>query len=201
MDPRDERSRSPHPGDDAGSGDHEPTEAVGGGHDGTAIEADLLRAELQRLSEELAKATEAAAEAQDRYLRGRADLDNLRRRQQAELERAREQGFDAALHTVLRVHDDLNRALDAAKLSSDASTILPGVEGVLTGLLRDLGTMDVHRFGEVGEVFDPSRYEALAVVPANGPGQGGAVQSVFETGFVQGERLVRPARVVVFEEG
>ena len=193
MDPRDERPDI--------SADPDETTRHGSVPNGDAIEADLLRSELQRMSEELAKAAEAAAEAQDRYLRGRADLDNLRRRQQAELERAREQGFDAALHTVLRVHDDLNRALDAARLSNDASTILPGVEGVLTGLLRDLGTMDVHRFGEVGEAFDPSRYEALAVVPASAPGQGGAVQSVFETGFVQGERLVRPARVVVFEEG
>lgn len=199
MDPMDDRSR-PRPGD-AGAGDPEPTTAAEGGPDGAAIEAELLRSELQRLSDELAKASEAAAEAQDRYLRGRADLDNLRRRQQAELERAREQGFDAALHTVLRVHDDLNRALGAAKHSDDPSTILPGVEGVLSGLLRDLGAMDVHRFGVEGEAFDPSRYEALAVVPVSQPGQGGVVQSVFEAGFVQGERLVRPARVVVFEEG
>jgi molecular chaperone GrpE len=163
-------------------------------------EVEVWRTELARANEALALARAELAAAEDRALRARAELENLRRRQQAELERARQQGLDGAVFPVLSVHDDLERALAAAAQSDDPASIVPGVEAGLAGLLRKLEALGLERTGAPGEVFDADRHEAIMAVPASEPGQAGTIQSVFEAGFVQGDRLVRPARVVVYQE-
>jgi molecular chaperone GrpE len=183
--------------------DHEqPTPADDAAFDAPELdEIEVWRAELARANQALELARSELAAVEDRALRARADLDNLRRRHQAELERARLQGFDGALLPVLNVHDDLARALAAAAQSDDPASIVPGVEAVLAGLLRQLEALGLQRTGLEGEAFDPDRHEAIMAVPASEPGQPGTIQSVFESGFVQGDRLVRPARVVVYQEG
>ena len=163
-------------------------------------EVEVWRTELARANEALELARAELAAAEDRALRARAELENLRRRQQAEIERARQQGLDGAVLPVLSVHDDLERALAAAAQSDDPASIVPGVEAVLAGLLRKLEALGLERTGEPGEAFDADRHEAIMAVPASEPGQAGTIQSVFEAGFVRGDRLVRPARVVVYQQ-
>jgi len=183
----------PAPADSAAAPGREPAA------DADLDEVDVWRRELARANEALALARAELELAEDRALRIRADLENLRRRSVAELERARQQGLDAALLPVLTVHDDLIRALSAAE-RSDPAAIVPGVEAVLQGLLRQLEALGLERTGEVGEPFDAERHEAILAVPAAEAGLAGTIQSVFESGFVQGDRLVRPARVVVYQE-
>ena len=163
-------------------------------------DAEILRREFVRAQESLELVRAESVAAEDRALRARAELDNLRRRHQGELERARQQGLDTALSPILAVHDDLERALNAAAQSGDPASIVPGVEAVLVGLLRQLEALGLERTGLVGEPFDAHRHEAILAVPAAETGRAGTIQSVFEVGFVQGDRLVRPARVVVFQE-
>ncbi|MDF1522276.1 MAG: nucleotide exchange factor GrpE [Trueperaceae bacterium] len=162
-------------------------------------EVDVLRGELGRVREALDEARAEAAEAQDRALRARADLENLRRRSRADLERAHGAGLDAAIRPVLTVHDDLERAIEAGRVG-DPAAILPGVEAVLAALLRQLEGLGLTKTGEVGEPFDAERHEALTTVPVPEPELAGTIQSVFEAGFLHGDRLVRPARVVVYQE-
>jgi len=161
-------------------------------------EASIVRRELQAVSERLSALESEHQQALDKALRARADLENTRRRHALEVERAREAGLDAAILPVLAVFDDLGRALQAAE-SGDPSTIVPGVRSVRDGLERALEGLGVQRVGSVGEAFDPDRHEALATVPAGEGREPGAIADVFEAGFVRGERLVRPARVVVVE--
>ena len=184
------------PADAAGSADAEAPEAPATAGD---EEVDVLRGELRKLREALDAAQAEAAEAQDRALRARADLENLRRRSHADLERAHGAGLDAALGPVLTVHDDLERAIAAGR-QGDPGAILPGVEAVHAGLVRQLEGLGLTRTGAVGEPFDAERHEALTAVPTPDPELAGTIQSVFSVGFLQGERLVRPARVVVYQE-
>jgi molecular chaperone GrpE len=167
----------------------ESAAAEGASHDEVAV----LHAELERVRSEL-------REAEERALRARAELDTLRRRQAGELERAHHTGRDAVLTPVLSVHDDLERALGAAKQSDDPSSIIPGIEAVQAGLLRALERLGLEPTGAPGEVFNADLHEAIMAIPSEDPGQIGTIQTVFERGFVQGERLVRPARVVVYTE-
>lgn len=170
-----------------------------GTESGTLAEVDILRTELLAASERLA-ALEAEYQAcHDKLLRARADLENTRRRHLSELDRAREAGLDAAVLPVLAVYDDLGRALQAAESGDDPGSIVPGVRSIRDALERSLASLGINRVGDVGEAFDPDHHEAIAVVPARGDRDPGAIAEVFEAGFVRGERLVRPARVVVVE--
>ena len=161
-------------------------------------EVDILRDELRAASERLA-ALEADHQAcLDKMLRARADLENTRRRHAAEITRAREAGIDAVVLPMLAVYDDLERAIQAAE-SGDPASIVPGVRSVRDSLERSLERIDVVRVGDVGEAFDPGHHEALAVVPAGEGREPGVIAEVYEAGFVRGDRLVRPARVVVVD--
>lgn len=177
--PRDERDTPDQGGDDV-------------------LEVGILRRELQAVSERLSALEAEHQAALDRALRARADLENTRRRHALEVERAREGGLDAAITPVLAVFDDLGRALKAAE-AGDPGSIVPGVRSVRESLERSLEALGVRRVGDVGDAFDPDVHEALATVPAGDGRSPGAIAEVFEAGFVRGDRLVRPARVVVVE--
>ena len=157
----------------------------------TAADPVQLLNELEALRAQL-------AEANSKFLRARADLDTYRRRAQADLERAREAGQDSAVVTVLSVYDDLGRALTMAD-EDDPAKLLPGIRTVLSGLERNLETLGIRRIGLVGERFDPDLHEALSALENTNPERSGTIAEVFEAGFVKGERLVRPARVLVYQ--
>jgi len=166
-------------------------------------EADILRAELSNAVEELDALRKQLEEAEDRYLRARAEQDTMRRRMLGEVDLARDDGVASALSPALNVFDDLERALDAADRTDDPSSIVPGVRAVRDSLLRNLAALDVKLVGQPGEKFDLELHEALTVVALRPGAEPGTIDQVFEAGFVQGDRLVRVARVTVFadEEG
>lgn len=162
-------------------------------------EVEILRGELAKLQEELERAKDEGERHRERALRARADLENVRRRAASEEGRAREAGLDSAVLPVLSVYDDLRRALEAAE-QGDPEAIVPGVRAVMEGLERNLERLEIRRIGQAGERFDPDLHEALTSVPSEDPGRAGTIAEVFEAGFVRGDRLVRPARVVVYQE-
>jgi molecular chaperone GrpE len=160
-------------------------------------EADILRSELENTAKRLSALETEVAEAKDRFMRSRAEFDTFRRRMADELNMAREAGLDSVVIPVLNVYDDLERAVTAAEATPDPSTILPGVIAVRDGLIRNLEALGIRRIGGVGEQFDPSLHEALAVVPPNAQAAENVIAQVYEIGFVKGDRLIRPAKVVV----
>lgn len=168
--------------------------------DGPETELEILRGELAALQERLAAAEAKAEREEERALRARAELDTVRRRAAGEKERAHDAGVDEALAPVMSVHDDLRRALAAADQGGDPSEIVPGVRSVLEGLERGLARLDVRRVGEVGDPFDPDLHEALTTAPVTDGAESNTIADVFEAGFVRGERLIRPARVVVHHD-
>ena len=162
-------------------------------------ELEILRSELATLQVALEAAGDELVELKDRYLRARADLENYRRRALQDVERAREAGLDSAILPVLTVFDDLGRALAVAD-EGDPGKVLPGVRSVLTALERNLDTLGIQRLGEVGDPFDPDLHEALTAVPTDEEERKGTIAEVFQAGFKRGDRLVWPARVLVFQE-
>ena len=161
-------------------------------------EADVLREELEKAQEGLEKARVEASEFRDRYIRARADLENFRKRAAQENERAREEGADRALAPVFEAFDDLSRALSMAQ-DADPAQIVPGVQAVLEKLERNLDSMGIERIGDEGDQFDHDFYEALSTVPTEEPEKAQTVAQVFQHGFRKGDRLIRPARVIVYQ--
>ncbi|HLU82522.1 MAG TPA: nucleotide exchange factor GrpE [Trueperaceae bacterium] len=160
-------------------------------------EADILRSELDNATSRVGELEAEVADAKDRYVRSRAEFDTFRRRMADELNMAREAGLDSVMLPVLGVYDDLERAVAAASTTTDPTTILPGVIAVRDGLIRNLESLGIRRVGNVGEQFDPAIHEALAVVPPSPQFAENVIAQVYEIGFVKGDRLIRPARVVV----
>jgi len=153
-------------------------------------EADVLRSELE-------KAQTEAADFKNRFLRARADLENYRRRAAGDVLRARESGLDSAVLPLLSVYDDLGRALTVS--GDDPAQLIPGIQAVREGLKRNLGALGIEEFGARGEPFNPDLHEALTAVPTQDETAANTIAEVVQTGFVKAERLVRPARVVVFQ--
>jgi len=164
-------------------------------------EADILRDELNAMRGESERLSAELAEAKERLLRSRAEFDTLRRRLAGEIELATEAGANSVVLPVLKVFDDLERALGAAAATNDPATIVPGVRAVRDGLLRDLQSIGITSQGEVGELFDPELHEALTVVPPTAEVGEGHIAQVYETGFSRSGRLIRPAKVVVAKAG
>lgn len=164
-------------------------------------EADILRDELHSARAEAERLAAELGEAKDRLLRSRAEFDILRRRLAGEIELATEAGANSVVLPVLKVFDDLERALTAAASTDDHSTIVPGVQAVRDGLLRELQGLGITSMGAVGEQFDPELHEALTVVPPTDEVAEGHIAQVFQTGFSRSGRLIRPAKVIVAKSG
>lgn len=161
-------------------------------------EVNVLRSELMRVQTELSEANEHLQEMKDRYLRARADLENYRRRAANDADRAREAGLDSAVLPVLSVFDDLHRALGAAD-ESDPARIIPGIQSVLATLERNLDTLGIKPVGNVGDAFDPDLHEALTSVATDEVEKSETIAEVFQLGFQKDDRLIRPARVIVYQ--
>jgi molecular chaperone GrpE (heat shock protein) len=132
----------------------------------------------------------------DRALRLQAEIENYRKRQrrlaQKEIASERERLLNAFAH----VADDLRRALDAGE--SDAKGLREGVALTYRNLVRLLSQEGVEPIEAQGERFNPALHEAVATVPHAKAGvQPQTVIEVTERGYKMGERLLRPARVIV----
>ena len=162
--------------------------------DGTPPE---MLGETEVLRSELEQAQADAADFKNRFLRARADLENYRRRAAQDTLRARESGLDSAVLPLLAVYDDLGRALTVS--SDDPAQLIPGIQAVRESLIRNLGALGLEEVGVKGEPFNPDLHEALTAVPTQDESVANTIAEVVQPGFVKAERLVRPARVVVFQ--
>ena len=137
-----------------------------------------------------------AHKERDEYLelaqRTKADFENFRKRMSAEVEAAQVRGKVSVAREVIDAVDNLERALEA----SEGESLAAGVEMVLGGLRETLSRNGVEAVDPKGEKFDPTRHEALSTQPVEGA-ESGVVVEVLQKGYVLGDQLVRPARVVV----
>lgn len=141
------------------------------------------------VSEEEQQARQADEE---RYLRARADLDNYRKRSAQEVERRVAEETERLLLDWIEAVDSVDRAL-AMQPSDGLGSVLGQMEAILA-------RQGVQRVGAVGEPFDPELHEAISVRPSEEvPDR--TVLDVARSGYRRGERVLRPAQVVVSRDG
>jgi len=166
----------------------------GPGQDELAAEPDHAQAVDSDLAE-----LEAKAQKADEYLelaqRTRADFENFRKRAVREAAAAQERGVAKLAKELLPAIDNLERALAAGDGAGD-ETLAAGVKLVHAELLGALSRAGIETFSPAGEPFDPQRHEAMAQMPVEGAAPGTIVE-VYQRGYVLGETVLRPARVVV----
>ncbi len=147
-----------------------------------------------------------AAEAKDKMLRTLAEMENLRKRTSREVADARTYAITGFARDILEIADNLQRALDAVPAETKASAdpglkaLIEGVELTERSLLNTLEKNGVKKFDPSGEKFDPNFQQAMFEVPDASVPSGTVVQ-VVQTGFMIGDRILRPALVGVSKGG
>lgn len=162
-----------------------------------ATELSLSEAELEALCREhVCPACDVMKEAEDRYLRGLADTENLKKRLTREAEESRKYLSESLLSDMLPVLDNLDLALSHAEGTEGCETIVTGVDMTRKLFLETLERHGLSAVGEVGEEFNPEFHEALGVLPAD-DGDENLIGRLVQRGFLLKGRLLRPAKVMV----
>ncbi|AKU96480.1 Heat shock protein GrpE [Labilithrix luteola] len=147
-------------------------------------------------SDPLAEAKAEAARMKDQWVRTAADFDNYRKRSRKEVEDARKGGREELLKEVLPVFDNLERAIQSAQRATEVKPVAEGLGMILRQLLETLSRSGITKVPAVGHQFDPTVHEAIQQVETDDQPPGAVVAEV-QPGYVQGDRLIRAAMVVV----
>ena len=149
------------------------------------------------IEEGLQSSTEGEIEAlKDQLLRTAAESENIRRRASRDVENAHKYANEKLLEDLLPVLDSLEKALELPDQSDDAKAVLEGIEISLRMFRETLERGGVLIVDPLGEPFDPSKHEALAMVPKDEV-EPNSVIEVVQKGYLLNERVVRAARVIV----
>jgi molecular chaperone GrpE len=152
--------------------------------------------ELERLQLALGEAEERAKNHWEQYLRAVADLDNVRKRAQRDIESANRYGLEKFAAELLPVRDSLELAVQNAEKATDVRSLKQGQEATLQLLAKALEKIGIVTINPVGEPFDPARHEAMMAQPSN-TAEPNSVLQVIQPGYELNGRLLRPARVIV----
>jgi len=156
-------------------------------------------ARVQELEEQLKNQIEEAAnKEQDILLRSRAEIENLRRRTEQDVEKAHKFALEKFSKDILNTIDNLERALatPANKEDESVKALFDGVELTLKELVSTVGRFGVEAMGVVGEAFNPDLHQAISMQPAEGF-ETNQISVVLQKGYTLNGRVIRPAMVMV----
>lgn len=156
-------------------------------------------ARVQELEEQLKNQIEEAAnKEQDILLRSRAEIENLRRRTEQDVEKAHKFALEKFSKDILNTIDNLERALatPANKEDESVKALFDGVELTLKELVSTVGRFGVEAVGVVGETFNPDLHQAISMQPAEGF-ESNQISVVLQKGYTLNGRVIRPAMVMV----
>ena len=157
--------------------------------EGVAVEASLEDMVSQLQEDVLA--------ARDASLRAQADAQNVKRRAEQDVEKARKYALERFAGDLLPVVDNLERSLEAASGGDEVSkSISEGVELTLKGMLEAMKKYQIEAVDPTGEPFDPQLHQAMSMVE-NPDVEPNSVIAVMQKGYTLNGRLIRPAMVMV----
>jgi len=152
---------------------------------------------IAQLEKDLQTSKELVASQQDGVLRGKAEVENMRRRVSLDVEKAHKFALNKFANELLPVVDNLERALSAAdKESEHTKAIVEGIEMTLSSMLNALDKSGVKTINPKGETFNPELHQAMTMIEVPGA-EPNSVIDVMQKGFELNGRLLRPAMVVV----
>ncbi|MFK0379088.1 nucleotide exchange factor GrpE [Pandoraea sp. NPDC090278] len=158
-----------------------PTDAAGANDALPSVEAQLQAAQAE------------AAAMRDEALRARAEMENIRRRAEEEVSKARKFAVESFAENLLPVIDSLEAA--AADKSGDVAKLQEGVALTLRQLVSALERSKVSVIDPTGAKFDPHQHQAISMVPAEQ--EPNTVVAVLQKGYLIADRVLRPALVTV----
>ncbi|PPI78463.1 nucleotide exchange factor GrpE [Marinobacter flavimaris] len=160
--------------------------AEGEAGDSETSEVEALQAQVQ--------------EFQEQMLRSQAEMQNVRRRAEIDVEKAHKFALEKFVKELLPVADSLEKAVESTEGHDESgelvASIREGVEMTLSLFMSSLKKFNVEQINPVGEPFDPQHHEAMSMVPAP-DAEPNSVVAVVQKGYLLNGRVVRPAMVVV----
>lgn len=151
------------------------------------INADSLEAQLEQ-------AQAKARESWDAYLRAKAEMDNLRRRNTKDLENAHKFGIEKFVTELLPVLDSM--ALGLAVEDASAESLREGMELTMNILQKMMEKLNIEEIDPLNEKFDPEKHQAMTMQP-DADVEPNTVIAVMQKGYSLNDRLIRPAMVMV----
>ena len=166
------------------------------------VQAESSESDTQTLDgEDNAEAGEEVTALRDQLLRSQAEMQNLRRRMEKDVESAHKFGQEKLIKELLPVIDNLERALEStAEAESGDANVLEGVKMTRDIFLQALAKFEVVAIEPQGEPFDPQLHQAMSMVE-NPEVEPNTVIAVMQKGYTLHGRLIRPAMVMVSKGG
>lgn len=152
---------------------------------------------VEELQAKLTEAEQQAQENWDKLLRANAEMDNLRRRTERELENAHKYALERFAQELLAVRDSLEMGVAAAEQEeASVEKIKEGTELTLRMLESAMDKFNIQPVDPLGEPFNPELHQAMSMVesPDKAPN---TVINVMQKGYLLNDRLIRPAMVIV----
>ena len=151
---------------------------------------DPTRAQFEEVSKK-------ADENWEKLLRTQAELENIKRRSEKDLQNAHKFGLEKFARELLPVADSLELGLAVeASEADEVKKLKEGMELTLKQLLDALAKFNVHVVDPLGQKFNPDLHQAMAMQPTD-DAEPNTVIKVFQKGYVINDRLLRPAMVVL----
>ncbi|NBI12970.1 nucleotide exchange factor GrpE [[Haemophilus] felis] len=159
---------------------------------------DPLEEAILRVQELEAQLADCVKKEQDILLRTRAEIDNMRRRAEQDVEKAHKFALEKFSKEILNTIDNLERALaTTANVEVEGvKALFDGVELTLKELLATVARFGIEPVGVVGDVFDPEIHQAISMQQVEGF-ESNQITNVLQKGYLLNGRVVRPAMVMV----
>ena len=149
------------------------------------------------VEELLAAARDENVKLQDLYMRALAEAENARRRAEESVEKAHKFGVEKFAKNLIPVLDSLEKALELNTNADDP--MMQGVQATYRQFVQAMEKSGVTEINPVGEKFDPTQHQAIAMVPAQEGQTSGQVAQVFQRGWLISGRVLRAAMVSVVQ--
>ncbi|MGG4609913.1 nucleotide exchange factor GrpE [Providencia sp. Me31A] len=164
-------------------------------------QADEMQANEQALAARIAELEQQLAASQkterEAMLRAHAEIENIRRRTEQDIEKAHKFALEKFSNELLPVIDNLERAIDAADREDEQSkAMLEGLDLTLKTFLDAVAKFGIEPVGEVNVPFNPEVHQAMTMVESPDH-DAGHVINVMQKGYTLNNRLLRPAMVIV----
>ena len=160
-------------------------------------ETDAMISRITELEAALEASEATVKEQQDSALRARADVENIRRRTEQEIDKARKFALERFANELLPVIDNMERALEMADKENEAlKPMLEGVELTLKTMKDSVAKFGLVELNPEGEAFNPEFHQAMSIQESaeHAPN---TVMLVMQKGYALNGRVVRPAMVMV----
>jgi molecular chaperone GrpE len=157
---------------------------------------EVVEGELLQMEQALIKAEEELVTHRDAMLRMQAEMDNLRKRLNRDLEKSRKFALERVMKDILQVRDSMELGLETDSGSATAEQLREGQALTFKMLDKVLQDHDLEIINPVGEAFNPDFHQAMTVLPSE-EFEDNSVMEVLQKGFKLHDRLIRPAMVVV----